>query len=91
MFVPRDPPGRLEAMARHVTTVRAALALLVALTALPSCAVRAPSAAVAADGLPTFGWSRPRMRAPSDERPAWLPSVPAEQQRIPVPGDLFRA
>ena len=67
---------------------RAALALLAALAALPSCTMPAPSAA---DGLPTFGWAPPRMRAPSSERPAWLPSPPTEPQRLPAPRDGFRA
>jgi hypothetical protein len=66
----------------------ALLALLAAVAAMAACAAPAPSGG---DGLPTFGWTRPRMRAPSAERPAWLPSWPAEQPRIPAPGDGFRA
>lgn len=79
-------------MLRTATNSAAVLALLAALPVLAACAVPEPSAADAFEGLPAFGWTpRPRMRAPSAERPAWLPSPPAEQQRLPAPGYGFRA
>jgi hypothetical protein len=80
-------------MARMATKPAAVLALIAAFPMLASCAAPAPSAADAFDGgLPSFGWApRPRMRAPSAERPAWLPSLPAEQPRLPAPGYGFRA
>ena len=75
-------------MARMVTHATAALALLVVLAA---CAASEPCAADAPDRLPTFGWTPlPRMRAPSAERPAWLPSLPADPPRFPAPSDGFR-
>lgn len=78
-------------MARMATNSAAALALLAALAVLGSCAAPASSTASTSDGLPAFRWTPPRMRAPSAERPAWLPSLPADLPRIPAPDMGFRA
>jgi hypothetical protein len=79
-------------MARTATRPAAALALLATLPALAGCAVTPGSSGVSAsDGLPTFGWPQPRMRAPSSERPAWLAPQPAAPQRLPAPVFGFRA
>ena len=78
-------------MARMVTHAATALALLAVLPFLSACMVPAPSTASTFDGLPTFGWTPPRMRALSTERPAWLPSLPADPPRIPAPDHGFRA
>ncbi len=78
-------------MARKVTHAAAALALLAALPALAACTVPEPSAAGVLDNLPSFGRAPPRMRAPSAERPPWLPALPADRPRVPSPSDAFRA
>jgi hypothetical protein len=80
-------------MARTAKRPTAALALLATLPALAACATApVPSSGVSAsDGLPTFVWPQPRMRAPSTERPAWLAPLPAQPQRLPAPDYGFRA
>jgi hypothetical protein len=78
-------------MARTATQSATALAVLAALPVLAACATSAPSDVSASDGLPTFGWPQPRMRAPSTERPAWLTPQPAEPRRLPAPEHGFRA
>ena len=78
-------------MACKVTHPAAALTLLAALPVLASCAASEPRAAGAPDHLPSFGWPPPRMRAPSTERPAWLPPLPADLPRFPAPRDGFQA
>ena len=85
----RFGPPRLPAMARMPVTSAAALLLLAATSA--ACTTSIPSGADSTDRLPTFGWAPPRMRAPSAERPAWLPSPPADAPRFPVTNDGFRA
>ena len=67
----------------------AALALLAALAA---CAAPDPSTASTSGHLPGFEWGpSPRVRAPSAERPAWLPYPPAHLPRVPAPSEGFRA
>lgn len=79
-------------MARMVAYAAAILALTAALPVLlAGCSTLEPAAASSSGHLPTFGWPSPRMRAPSAERPAWLPTLPADLPRIPAPGDGFRA
>ena len=78
-------------MARTVTHAATALALLAALPVLSACATPLPSTANTFDSLPTFGWAPPRMRPPSTERPAWLPSLPLDPPRFPAPDHGFRA
>ncbi len=78
-------------MARMVTQAATALALLAALPILSACMVPARSTASTFDSLPTFGWTPPRMRVPSTERPAWLPSLPRDPPRVPAPDHGFRA
>ena len=80
-------------MARTATRPAAPMALLAALPALAACAATPPTSGVSAsDGLPTFGWPQPRMRAPSTERPVWLAPQPADPpQRFPAPERGFRA
>jgi hypothetical protein len=63
--------------------------LLAVLLVLAACATPEPTAASASDHLPAFGWPPSRMRPPSAERPVWLPSLPADLQRVPVPDDGF--
>ncbi len=87
----RGAPARLPAMARVAMNSAAALVLLAALPALAACAAPGSSTAGTPDRLPSFGWAPPRMRAPSAERPSWLPSLPSDLPRIPTPGDGFRA
>ncbi len=77
-------------MARMVTQAATALALLAALPILSACATRLPATGTS-DRLPTFGWTPPRMRVPSTERPAWLPSLPRDPPRVPAPDHGFRA
>ena len=79
-------------MARRVTRPALAVTLLAALPALAGCAALEPSTASTSGRLPDFGWGPwPRMQAPSDERPAWLPpSPPADAPRSPAPSDGFR-
>jgi hypothetical protein len=78
-------------MGRTVAHAAAILALSAVLPVLAGCSTLEPAAASNSDRLPTFGWPSPRMRAPSSERPAWLPTLPADLPRIPAPGDGFRA
>ena len=78
-------------MPRTVTHAAAASALGATLSVLAACGTPAPSTASTFDGLPTFGWAPPRMRAPSPERPAWLPSLPLDPPRVPAPDHGFRA
>ncbi len=81
------------ARARPSTRTAAALAVLAALPALAACAVPEPSTASTSGRLPDFKWAPwPRMQAPSDEPPAWLPpSPPADALRFMAPSDGFRA
>jgi hypothetical protein len=72
------------------TMIRAAAAVLAAVPLLAACATSEPSTADTSDNLPTFRWAPPRMRAPSTERPPWLPSLPADLPRIAVPDHGFR-
>jgi hypothetical protein len=78
-------------MAHPATRPAASLVLLAALPALAACAAPEPPTAGTSDRRPSFG-SRPspRMRAPSAERPAWLPHLPADPPRVPAPSDGFR-
>jgi hypothetical protein len=69
-------------------TVAAAI-LFAALSALAACAAPEPSTASTSGRLPDLGWTPPRMRAPSAERPAWLPSPPAGAPRLPAPSNGF--
>lgn len=78
-------------MARTATNPAAILPLLAALSALAGCGTAEPSTASTSDRLPAFGWQPSRMREPSSERPPWLPSVPADPQRLPAQADGFRA
>ncbi len=78
-------------MARMATNSAAALALFAALAALAACTTPEPSTASTVDSPPAaFRWRPPRMRAPSAERPAWLPLLPADLPRIPAPDVGFR-
>ena len=78
-------------MAHPATRPAASLVWLAALPALAACAALEPPTAGTSDRRPSFG-SRPspRMRAPSAERPAWLPHLPADLPRLPAPSDRFR-
>ena len=61
-----------------------ALALGAALCLLGGCAVQEPTAASNSGQIPNFGWPPPRMRPPSAERPAWLPTLPPNLPRYPL-------
>jgi hypothetical protein len=78
-------------MAGTATRPVVALALLAALSPLAACAAFEPSTAGTSGGLPGFGWGLRRMRAPSAERPPWLPLLPTDLPRFPTPSDGFRA
>jgi hypothetical protein len=78
-------------MALSPRRTAAAPILLAALTALAACAAPGPLTASTSGRLPDLGWPSPRMRAPSAERPAWLPPPPAEVPRLPAPSGGFRA
>lgn len=78
-------------MARTVTHAATALALLAALPILSACMMPAPSTASTFDSLPTFGWTLPRIRAPSPESPASLSFLPLDPPRVPAPDHGFRA
>lgn len=91
LFARGGAPAKLVGMARTATHAAATLALIAALPVLPACAALEPAAVDTSNRLPNFGWPSPRMRAPSAERPAWLPSLPADPPRIPAPDYVFRA
>jgi len=79
-------------MANAATRSTAALVLVATLPLMAACAAPESSTADNSDDLPVFSWTPlPRMRPPSTERPAWLPSLPADLPRFPVPSDGFRA
>jgi hypothetical protein len=48
-----------------------------------------PAAASTGDPWPLFRWPPPRMRPPSSDRPDWLPTLPENLPRIPMPADGF--
>ena len=78
-------------MARTSTPLAAALTMAAALPLMAACAAPVSGTASTLDRLPTFKWAPPRMRAPTTERPSWLPSLPADPLRFPAPSDGFRA
>jgi hypothetical protein len=78
-------------MARTSTPFAAALTMAAALPLVAACAAPVSGTASTSDRFPTFGWAPPRMRAPSSDRPAWLPSSPVDPPRVPAPEHGFRA
>jgi hypothetical protein len=85
--------GRADACPLPSWRRLAARALLATLPALGACATgnrtAEDSTASTSGRLPVPGWL-PRSRPPSDERPPWLPTLPAEIERIRLPDDGFR-
>jgi hypothetical protein len=73
-------------MIRGTVTPAALMALL---SLLAGCAGPVPAAVSAGDTLPFLGGPPPRLREPSNARPAWLPPPPANPQRFRVPDDGF--